>query len=374
MKKLLLSLVPLLFISLKNAGAQHKITDTAASAREARHHFTVNLPQQISFKVSLRALDDWDRNDFSNIITQLNQHVRYFADSIQNNSTLQNLLYIEKSAHTDFEKLNFRQVQPLKTELVFKDGNYYNLKNSLDSLFYTSYSSGKPENNGAGDSLRQNQVAITAKSLSDIPTLSTAQIRKVGLQLDSMVNAAKLNYRNYRNPLYSSNSTWSLSSAGAATSSFKAQQPFMSIVNNFKLGVGFGAIVFNNSISPAMELNLGYVLKRSQQNATFIGFNYSLFTEIDLRNLNNLVSYLPFNLEVGTISNNVGLMQRKTSIGYGVMLKTTQQDGIPATHYLANMQLNFGISNTISSSLIMATQFKKNPEHYVLGVSLKYNL
>lgn len=374
MKKLLLSLVPLLFISLKNASAQHKITDTAASAREARHHFTVSLPQQISFKVSLTALDDWNLNDFSNIIAQLNQHVRYFADSIQNNSTLQNLLYIEKSAHANFEKLIFRQVQPLKTELVFKDGNYYNLKNSLDSLFYTSYSSGEPENNSAGDSLRQSQVAITAKSLPDINTLSTEQIRKVGLQLDSMVNAAKLNYRNYRSPLYSSNAAWSLSSTGAATSSFKAQQPFMSIVNNFKLGVGFGAIVFNNSISPTMELSLGYVLKRSQQNATFIGLNYSLFTEIDLRNRNNLVSYLPFNLEVGTISNNVGLMQRKTSIGYGVMLKTTQQDGIPATHYLANMQLNFGISNTISSSLIMATQFKKNPEHYVLGVSLKYNL
>lgn len=374
MKRILLSLLPLLFISLQNASAQNKVTDTAVSIREAQHHFTLSLPEQISFKVSLTALDDWDAHEFSNIITKINKHVRYFADSIQNNSTLQNVLYIEAGARKDFEKLNFRQIHSPKTELVFKDGNYYNLKNSIDSLFYTSGIPNKQAEKVSSDSLHEQLISITAKSLSDINTLSTAQIRQVQQQLDSMVNAAKHKYRNYQNPLYSSNSSWSLSSSGAATSSFKAQQPFMSIVNNFKLGVGFGAIVFNNSISPTMELNLGYVLKRSAQNATFIGLNYSLFSEIDLRDRNNLVGYLPVNLEFGTISNNVGLMQRKTSIGYGVMIKTTQQSGIPATHYLLNMQLNFGISNTLSSSLILATQFKKNPEHYVFGVSLRYNL
>lgn len=374
MKKLLLSLLPVLFINLQKVSAQQYITDTATSIQEARHHFTVNLPDQISFKVSLMALDDWDANKFSKIITKINKHINYFADSIQKNSTLQNVLYVEESTHADFEKLNFRQIPPITTEMVFKDGNYYNLKNSLDSLFYTSTVPNKQVAKGVSDSLHQNLITITAKSLSDLNTLEIAQIRKAGQQLDSMVNAAKLKYRNYRNPLYSSNSSWSLSSTGAATSSFKAQQPFMGIINNFKLGVGFGAIVFNNSISPTMELNLGYVLKRSQQNATFIGLNYSLFSEIDLRERNNLVGYLPINLEFGTISNNVGLMQRKTSIGYGVMIKTTQQSGIPVRHYLPNMQLNFGISNTLSASLILATQFKKNPEHYVLGVSLKYNL
>lgn len=374
MKKFLLALLPVLFINLQNARAQQSITDTATSIREARHHFTVNLPEQISFKVSLMSLDDWDAHAFSNIIAKIQEHVSYFADSIQNNSTLQNVLSIEKSAHADFEKLNFRQIPPVMTEMVFKDGNYYNLKNSIDTLFYTSTVPNKQVGKGAADSLHEHLMTITAKSLSDLNTVEIAQIRRAGQQLDSMVTAAKLKYRNYRSPLYSSNSSWSLSSNGVATSSFTDQKPFMSIVNNLKLGVGYGAIVFNNSISPTMELSLGYVLKRSKENALFVGLNYSLFSEIDLRNRNNLVGYLPFHLEVGTIRNNVGLMQRKTSIGCGVMIKSTWQSGTPTSYYLPSMQLNFALSNTISSSLFMASQLKKDAEHYVLGVSLKYNL
>ncbi|RYD96950.1 MAG: hypothetical protein EOP54_12305 [Sphingobacteriales bacterium] len=375
MKKNLAALLILFIVGVHPIKAQSPSTDTVTSTLEAKHHFLVNLPGQISFKVSLIALDDWDGNNFSAIVTkQVKKHVGYFEDSMNSNPTLQNILYVEKSTTADFEKLNFRQVSPATTDIVFKDGSYYNLKNSMDSLFYTSYIANQQAKQGAADSLHQRLMTITAKSLSDLGSLSITQIQKVRQQMDSMVQAAKLKANRYNPNLYSSNSRWSLSPAGTQTTSFTDQKPFRKVVNNFKLGVSYGAIVFNNSIAPLMELNLGYILKRSGQHATFVGLNYSLFTELDLKNRDNNIGYFPLTLEVGTIRNHIGLMQRKTSIGYGMLLKTTQESGVVTNHYLFNMQLNFSFSNTLSSSFIIASQFKKDPEHYVLGVSLKYNL
>lgn len=373
MKKIFSGLLLAFTLFVSATHAQNLASDTSILPPQARHHFQVDLPDQICFKVALVALDDWNDNDFFNVVTNsIRKHIQYFEDSINNNPTLQNLLYIEQKPGAGFEKLNFRQLSPLQSEIVFKEGNYYNLKNSMDSLYYTYFVANPRAGRGAEDSLHQNLLTITAKSLSDLNTLSNAQVRKVQQQLDSMVQAAKLKVANYRNPLYSSNSSWSLAAAGVQTSGFSSTKPFAQVLNNFKLGVGFGAIVFNNTVSPNLELSLGYMLKRNANTVPFIGFNYSLFTEIDLRDRNHLVTYLPLNFEFGTIRNNIGLMQRKTSIAYGVMIKNIRETG--AKHYLLNMQLNFALSNTISSSLIMATQLKKDPDHYAIGVSLKYNL
>lgn len=375
MKKIFSGLLLAFTLLVSTAHAQNSASDTNISFPVTRHHFQVDLPEQISFKVALLALDDWNDNDFSDVVTnRIRKHIQYFEDSINKNATLQNLLYIESKPDAGFEKLNFRQLIPVQSEIVFKEGNYYNLKSSMDSLYYTYFVATPRAARGAEDSLHQSLITITAKSLTDLNSLSNAEVRKVQQQLDSMVQAAKFKVANYHNPLYSSNSRWSLAASGAQTSGFSSTKPFAQVLNNFTLGVGFGAVVFNNSISPTLELNMGYVLKRSKQNATFIGLNYSLFSEIDLRNRDNTIGYLPLNIEFGTISNNVGLMQRKTSIGYGVMIKTTRQSGSSKTYYLPNMQLNFALSNTLSSSLIMATQLKKDPDHYVFGVSLKYNL
>ncbi len=373
MKKFFSSLLLVFTIAVSTTHAQNSERDTSKNMPNARHHFEVNLPEQISFKVALVTLDDWNDNDFLNTINnQVKKHIDYFTDSIRNHSTLQNLLYIERKPAAGFEKLTFRQLSPVQSEIVFKEGRYYNLKNKMDSLYYTYFTVNPSATRRAEDSLHQNQITITAKSLPDINTLSNTQLRKVQQQLDSMVQAAKLKVSRYQNPLYSSSSNWSLSATGAQRSTYKGTKPFMQVMNNFKLGVGFGAIVFNNSISPNLELSLGYMLKRNANTVPFIGFNYSLFTEIDLRDRSNMISYLPLNFEFGTIRNNIGLMQRKTSIAYGVMIKNERESGIK--HYLLNMQLNFALSNTLSSSLIMASQLKKDPEHYVFGVSLKYNL
>lgn len=375
MKRTLSALLLVFLSGLQDTYAQSPSTDTVASSGEAKHHFAVKLPGQVSFNLSLISLDDWDANDFFYTISNpVKKHIQYFEDSMNRQPAFQNILNIEKKPNADFEQLNFRQVAPAASEMVFKDGTYYQLKNSMDSLWYTSYVPKSQARQGTTGSAQQKQLIITAKSLADIGTLTMAQVQNVRQQLDSMIQAARLKAKRYNNNLYSSKSSWSLSETGQQVSTFSDQKPFMKIVNNFKLGVGYGAIVFNNSISPTMELNLGYILKRSGQHATFIGLNYSLFSEIDLRNRNNLVGYLPLNLEVGTIRNNVGLMQRKTSIGYGVMLKTTKESGYSTTRYLFNMQLNFAFSNTLSSSLMIASQFKRDPEHYVLGVSFKYNL
>jgi len=373
MKKIFSTLLMTLLFGAQQVQAQQQLTDSTENMPNARHHFEVNLPEQISFKVALVALDDWSDNDFLNIFNnQVKKHIDYFTDSIHSNPTLQNLLYIERKPAAGFEKMNFRQLSPKQSEIVFKEGSYYHLKNSIDSLCYTYYVVNAHAAKGANDSLHQNQITISAKSLPDINTLSSTQIFRVHQQLDSMVQAAKLKVNRYRNPLYSSNSSWSLSAKGTQTSSYNGKKPFTQVMNNFKLGVGFGAIVFNNTISPNLELSLGYMFKRNAGTVPFIGFNYSLFTEIDLRDRSNMISYLPLNFEFGTIRNNVGLMQRKTSIAYGVLIKNERESG--SKHYLFNMQLNFALSNTVSSSLILASQLKKDPEHYVFGVSLKYNL
>mgnify|MGYP001042658762 CR=1 FL=1 len=370
-----LSTLLLVFLSgLQYTHTQGPATDTLSGKESAKHHFYVKLPGQISFNLSLNSLEDWDANDFFYTISNpVKKHIQYFEDSMNRQPAFQNILDIEKKPNADYEQLNFRQVAPAASEMVFKDGTYYQLKNSIDSLWYTSYVSGPQTRQGTA-APEEKQLLITAKSLADIGTLTMAQVQNVRQQMDSMVQAARLKANRHNSKLYSSKSGWSLSETGEQASTFSDQKPFMKIVNNFKLGVSYGAIVFNNSISPTMELNLGYILKRSRQHATFIGLNYSLFSEIDLRNRNNLVGYLPLNLEVGTIRNNAGLMQRKTSIGYGMMLKTTKESGYSTTHYLFNMQLNFAFSNTLSSSLMIASQFRRDPEHYVLGVSFKYNL
>lgn len=374
MKKILAGLLLTFTTAASTTQAQSLASDTSILAPQARHHFQVDLPEQVSFKVSLIALDDWNDADFFNTVSHpIKKHIDYYTDSINNHSTFQNLLYIEKKQAGGFEKLAFRQVRPEQSEVVFKDDNYYNLKNSMDSLFYTYYTGNPQAGKRAKDDLHQNQITITAKSLTAISNLSMAQVREVQQRLDSMVQAAKLKVPNYHNSLYSSNSRWSLSENGAQHATYEGIKPFKQVLNNFKLGVGFGAIVFNNTISPTMEVSLGYMLrKRTTNTVPFIGFNYSLFTEIDLRDRNNLVSYLPLNLEFGTMRNNIGLLQRKTSVAYGVMIKGVRETG--EVYYLPNLQLNFALSNTISSCLTIASQLKKNAEHYVFGVSLKYNL
>src|SRR5690606_6711916 len=111
--------------------------------------------------------------------------------------------------------------------------------------------------------------------------------------------------------------------------------------------------VFNSNLSPSLDLTLGYKIAHYDDSYGFLGFNmlqFYAFDKSDLFRSTNVFSTL--NLEFGLAKRKAGLMQGKSSFGFGAL----QQQGNlgmlnnKKAHWMGNGNLSYALSNTVGTS------------------------
>lgn len=359
-----------------NATAQNSEIDSMLFSEHTmiyKHSFDVKLPDEVGLRVELFNLDDWQKSEVLNDLKGLaGRHIEHKRSVIESDGTKAHTLILQHYSTKDYQKINFRTRPQEQATEIFRDDEYFSLKSEKDSLLL--YEVLADSIMFGADDVKLPRVVkytFTSRSLLDLDQLPATILARTRQQLDSLVAEGKAKVRRHSANWYSTSASLNLSDATASESKLNYTRGFRTFTNDIRLGVGFGATLFGNAFSPSMDMSLGYVTQKRSRSAIFVGLTYSVFGKLwEGRNTEQVVGYIPMFLEFGSVRNKVGLMQGKTSVGYGVVFKSVGEQ----MYYLPGLQLNFAISNTISTSLIMASEWRKNAEHRIWAVGLKYNL
>ncbi len=323
-------------------------------------------------KIDLLSLDDWQKSNlFKDFNNQALQHINHYKEAVQAAETNTFSMTIRNHTANAFQKIFFNSKEPKQKEVVFKNNEYFNLKTEKDSFEFSEILT---DSITYGiDEIKMPKAiryTFTAKSILDLSALNDVILSKAQQQVDSIVSEAKTKVRKPTANWYSTRSTLNMQTTDSIKSKLSYDRGFKNFTKNLNVGTGFGVTVFGNNISPNVEISLGYVLNKKANTAKFIGLNWSTFANWKKDINQNYTNYIPLFFEFGRFRNKTGYMQGKTSAGYGVVFKNIGNK----TYYLPGILLNFAISNTISTNLIVASEWKKNAEHHIWAVALKYNL
>lgn len=375
MKKIIeLFAVAITFIAF-SATAQNSEIDSmlfSESTMIYKHSFDIKLPDEVDLRVELLNLDDWQKSEVLNDLKGLaGRHIEHKRSVIESDGTKAHTLILQHYSTKDYQKINFRTRPQEQATEIFRDDEYFSLKSEKDSLLLYEILADSIMF-GADDVKLPHVVkyTFTSRSLLDLGQLPATVLARTRQQLDSLVVEGKAKVRRHSANWYSTSASLNLSDAAASESKLKYSRGFRTFTSDIRLGVGFGATLFSNAFSPSLEMSLGYITQKRSRSATFVGLTYSTFGKFWQDDNSEKIGYIPVFLEFGSVRNKVGLMQSKTSVGYGVVFKSIGEQ----MYYLPGLQLNFAISNTISTSLIMASEWRKNAEHHIWAVGLKYNL
>lgn len=342
------------------------------STKIYKHKFNIDLPNNIKLEIELLNLNDWQKSkllkDFKN---QAGQHINHYKSEMELAETNVFSLSVRNHTSSDYQKIVFNSRKPLQAEVVFKDNEYFNLKTEKDSFQFSEIFADSVI--WGIDDIKIPEIirySFTAKSLLDIEAIHPSTFLRAQKQMDSLVTAAQSKVRNPKANWYTTKAYLDLKKSDVTNSKLNYNRGFKQFTNNIRFGVNYGVGVFGSNIAPTLEVSIGLVSNVRNNSIGYVGINYGVFSNFIYNSDGYATAYVPIFLDFGTVRNSTGFIQGKSSVGLGLVTKAFEG----RTYYMPGVQLNFAISNTISTSFIMASEWRKNAEHHIWAISLKYNL
>ncbi|KAA5534494.1 hypothetical protein F0919_07685 [Taibaiella lutea] len=339
------------------------------SPDQYNHHFEYQLPNDGILKIDFLRLSDWgDKNMLSQITDIAATQVQQLKDSFRSDYS-EKLLEINIPINNKVLSLNYKEDEKNKNQLAYKDGSYYQLKTGFDTIRIVKNVSIKTKPI-IDSGLVQIQYTFILKDINDIAQLKSdpALMERLGNITDSVINEKRKSWN--RQDATSHNLTFAVdANNGDSLAILRGNRPAYG--GHFGLFLGFGAIVYNNSISPYVETTFAYLIPTRGKMQGFAGVNFSGFgMRSSTSTLKTTVGfYRSYNAEIGVCKKSMGLMPQKTSLLIGIM-------DIKDEKPLFNLGFNFGINRFASVGFNLAGNFKKEDKggRYVYGVNFKFNL
>jgi hypothetical protein len=332
------------------------------------HHFEYELPNDGILKIDFLRLGDWgDKNILGQVTDLAASQAAALKDSFKSDYS-EKLLEMNIPIDNKVISINYSEDLKNKNQLAYKDGNYYQLKTSFDTIRIVKNMTIKKKPL-LDSGLVQIQYTFILKDLNDIMALKSNPeiIQKIGNTTDSVVHVYRKRW-NYRDASYR---VLKLNMDANNDSLFVSSNNKQLYNGRLGLFVSFGAIVYNNALSPYTESTFAYLIPTRGKMQGFVGFNFTAFGLITAGSTLKTTSgfYRSYNAEIGVCKKSAGLMPQKTSIILGIM-------DIKDEKKLFNLGLNFGLNRYASVGVNFAGNFKKEDKggRYVYGVNLKFNL
>jgi hypothetical protein len=267
--------------------------------------------------------------------------------------------------------INYSENGKNKNQLAYKEGSYYRLKTGFDTIRIVKNIAIKSKPL-IDSGLVQIQYTFILKDIRDIKQLASdpALMERLGNITDSVINEKRKSW--HRQDATSHNLTLTVdANKGDSLYAYNNRAGY-AYGRHLGLYVAFGAIVYNNQISPYADVSLSYFFPTRGSMQGFAGFNVNAFGMVssNARTLETTQGiYVTYNAELGVCKKGSPLMAQKTSIVAGIM---TIRDEKP----LFNFGFNLGINRFASMGLNVAGNYKKrdNGGRYVYGINFKFNI
>lgn len=338
---------------------------------QQNHHFHYRLPDDGILNIDFLRLSDWgEKNDLYAIAQMAAAQAALLKDSFiaaSSTKTLALNIPIDKRVIS----INYKEDNSKKNQLAFKDNAYFQLKSDFDTIRIVK-NVGVRSKPLVDSGLIQIQYTFILKDIQDIQKLADqpAVLNDIGTQTDTYLSEQRQKWHKqdaYHHTLLLDYDPEK--SAGIQNNNANKLFPFLG--NHVGVYIGFGAIVYENSISPYLDETIAYLAPSRGKTRKFVGLNLTAFGLLNgastfFTNRN----YATINGEFGICRQTTGLMQQKTSVTLGLMIHN-QDD---KRNNLFNMGFNYGFNSFLSAGFNFASDFKKDSKNNFWGVHFKFNL
>lgn len=335
---------------------------------QKNHHIHAALPNNGTLDIDFLRLSDWGtRNDLYDIAKIAAAQAVMLRDSFLyagSTKTLEVNIPMDKQVIS----VNYREDNSQKNQLAYKNNTYYQLKSGFDTIRVVK-NVGIRTSPSRDSGLIQVQYTFILKELQDLQPLveNPDALNRTGETVDSFIAVKRRHWGNedaYHHTLtlqYDADKPDKIKNA-------RSPALFGKYVGIY---LGFGAIVYENSISPYLEETIAYLVPSNGKIQGFVGLNVSVFGLLsNSSGLLNSTYYGAMNLEFGSCKKTTGLMQQKTSIAIGTLYSSVNDKRT----YMFNMGFNYGINSFLSAGFNFASDFKKKTDNSFWGVHFKFNL
>ncbi len=330
------------------------------------HHFDFILPNNGKLKIDFLRLSDWGtENQLQTIAATAAIQAKLLKDSFQSNFSSK-LIALNIPIDGKIISVKYREDESEKSQLAYKEGSYYQLKTSFDTIRVVK-NIGIRTKPKIDSGLIQIQYTFVLKDINDIQAFvrDPSILQNIGRSADSAVHKQRSRWPRQDARIYTLNLQYNPDAPKPMT--VDNGNVLIDKRIGLSLAVGF-ATYTNNSISPYFDESVAYLFRARGRMRYFIGFNITAFGYM---NTNSDKSYFTsYNLEYGLCRNVPGFMQQKTSVQIGLMRKFNA----PETYNVFHLGFNFGFNSYLSGGFSFARDFKKNSTRNLLLVNFKFNL
>lgn len=344
------------------------------TAEQYNNHFDFRLPNDGKLLVDFLRLSDWgEKNQLKEITDIAATQARFLKDSF---SSAYSTKLLEINVPIDGAIIAFNYGEDLggKKQMAFKEGNYYQLKTSFDTIRVVKNVRIR-EKPLVDSGLVQVQYTFILKDLSDIIALSEDPnvMNRIGDMADQAIYKQRKRWPRQDASHHTLMLTYDPAAKEPLATSNDDGAAMSFIGKRIRIYLGVGAVVYTgNAISPFFDESLVYMLPSRSKMQRFVGLNANGFGFLSSTAKNaEKKGYVSYNLEYGLCNRKTyGFLQQKTSVALGVMLATYNDTSKAMFH----MAFNFGFNSFLSSGFGLATDFKKESKNGVIYINFKFNI
>lgn len=332
------------------------------------HHFEYTLPNEGKLYIDFLRLSDWgNENQLARIATIATTQEKNLSDSFKYAATTKTL---ELNVPIDGRAIaiNFDESPAARNQLAYINGNYTSLKTGMDTIRVIR-NIGIRSKPLLDSGLVQIQYTFVLKDISDIAALAAdpAFLNNIGNQTDSIINIQKKKWHRQDAAFHKINlATITDSSVVAIAKDKNGLSP--SSTKRLGLSLSFGAIVYDNVISPYADVTYAYLLPTRGKMRGFIGVNIAGWGYLSQRGFDSKNAFHSINAEFGFCNKDNWVLQQKTSMLIGLAI-IRKENPIPSIGF------NFGVNAFTSFGFSAASNFKHGDQQLSLvTVQFKFNL
>jgi hypothetical protein len=332
------------------------------------HHFEYALPNEGKLYIDFLRLGDWgNENQLASIAAIAAKQEKNLSDSFKYAATTKTL---ELNVPIDGKTIaiNFDESPEARNQLAYINGNYTPLKTGMDTIRVIR-NIGIRSKPIVDSGLIQVQYTFVLKDISDIETLAAdpAFLINIGNQTDSLIHIQRKKWHR-QDAAYHRMELSKISDSTAVAVVKKHDVLYPGVFRNIGISVAFGAIVYDNIISPYADVTYAYLLPTRGKMRGFVGINFNGWGYLSQKGFDSKNTYSTINAEFGFCNKGNWVLQQKTSLLIGLAVIRNENP-------ILNIGFNFGVNSFTSFGFSAATNFKQGEKKLsLITVQCKFNL
>lgn len=355
--------------------AQSENPDFKMETQNQKYDIVAKLPNEGTLIIHFKKITDWRGKEELKRITKIGLQQYQNLQDYFKMPLSQKVLSIKLPVNENLMAIQYAEKNAVAQNMVYKDGAYFSLKSSYDTLTILKdegINEKVPKGEDSSDYKRQIQYSFVLINLHNITDLDiNSSIDKIGSQIDSVV-AKYLEKWTYPNTIDKS-----LTIQIDSNSSVQNHSGFF---KHLTPDFGFGLQLFNSKLATTTKLGYAYVWNNKKEQSGYLELNLKTYTfpKMDYKESSHFYSV---NVEFGSANNTPGFLNNNSALGIGYFFGNAGYNNIDHLTNMFRMFIRYPITNHISFELDIMSNFKisekavaEGKNSSVWGIGLSYSI